>query len=429
METKVYIDYLNPKQTLAKFNGTHHSECVCKLPVQIVCEKEYERLKSMAKLKDFDFSDEYKRKLLALQQHSDNLEVAEDRAHIIRNIRRIPFRWYVQKRTKDVLSIGYNSLYFQNQQVLQQIRNIAFNKNLKHILVDFEYSLMVIVNTIFKEVEIKGCWYQNDWGFRFWKKHFLALALIPIEFLQRGFQVIINQMPDQNDNIVKFIQYFINQWVNGKISPTIWNHQRTDKRRSNNDVEGFHSVVKKSSLKVRVAAICAQMRKTERQSIQTKNQESKTCEVNLTDGDRVQESVFESLVSGPFLITTNWLTESHIDFGLDFLESHFNDRFDLFGIRYWRTWQIQELISETIQVCLHPYSDQIFIVNTINHWILLTNIDPTKSPSDQNCEQTMDGKWFIYDSLNNSANVKTAKGIMQFLYPNQELHFVQNDKM
>ncbi|RNA00081.1 hypothetical protein BpHYR1_014867 [Brachionus plicatilis] len=129
---------------------------------------------------------------------------------------------------------------------------------------------MISVNTVFKDEEIKGCWfhfcqavkrklfsfglkarYNNNWDFRFWVRRFLILPLIPLDHLESAFEIIIDQMPNSDElSITKFVKYFIKQWINGQFSPTIWNHHQTDKRRTNNDVEGFHSGLAKSSLNV-----------------------------------------------------------------------------------------------------------------------------------------------------------------------------------
>jgi hypothetical protein len=82
--------------------------------------------------------------------------------------------------------------------------------------------------------------YANDFEFRLWFKQFTALALIPLEKLEQAFTIIIeNGGQYLNDvNMQRFISYFIEQWLNGNISPEIWNHFQSGQRRTNNDVEG-----------------------------------------------------------------------------------------------------------------------------------------------------------------------------------------------
>ena len=52
-------------------------------------------------------------------------------------------------------------------------------------------------------------------------------------------------MPDNNENTIKFLNYFNKQWLIGKIQPTIWNHNQSFKKRTNNNLEAYHSILKK----------------------------------------------------------------------------------------------------------------------------------------------------------------------------------------
>ncbi|CAF0949225.1 unnamed protein product [Brachionus calyciflorus] len=733
MNSSPILDYLNNKKTVSLFDGVkfkrveqnkdgsfrwrccscnsvsfttldekiirlptkiHLPACERKLPVQIECEREYEKLKNQAKIEDhFNFSDQYKQYLQSLQAKYDNREIAEfwpseERAkntcYCIRynkkqvdpisssylvvneiqktinvNNERQSFLRYdnnnqngnriliffsdvgaeILEKTEEyhidgtfkyapkifyqlltihcvvkniVLACAF--IFLEKKQAdsyieaLEQIRNLTFNKNLKLILTDFEYSLMVSINTVFKEVQIKGCWfhfcqavkrrlfsfgykteYLNNWDFRFWIRRFLVLPLIPIEYLERALEIIISEIPFKNENLISFVKYFIKQWVNGEISPLIWNHHKTDKRRTNNDLEGFHSGLKKSGLKVHpkvsdmiehIKSIDSRTRDIylksvklsidklpkqkeyiknlqievihqefyqngtsfaeyfkklahqmmnpyesfldetevveineliETEIIENKNKrfkkdklvnnfrnenlidlliklednqmEKKTSENKIFQNGRLKrgrplgsnnkvekedilpkfdqpevkkqknnadeysqissivkvEEVtlsdsnleIENLDNGLFLSEKKWLSSSHIDYGLDFLDGYFNKPFKFKTITYWRTWQIQKLLKETIQVCINPSNDQIFVLNANNnHWLILTNIDPTDESEkylDEFDDQNMlfiGRKWFIYDSLNDANNVKSTKSIFKFLYPEQEVHTV-----
>ena len=62
---------------------------------------------------------------------------------------------------------------------------------------------------------------------------------------------IFHKIPMVSDiKQAKFLHYFIKQWLNDSLSIAVWNHHQTDKRRTNNDVEGFHSGLWKSNLNV-----------------------------------------------------------------------------------------------------------------------------------------------------------------------------------
>jgi hypothetical protein len=85
--------------------------------------------------------------------------------------------------------------------------------------------------------------YKLDYDFRLWFKQFSALALIPLENLEEAFAMIMSNSRDYliDDNMKKFVSYFIDQWLVGEVSPEVWNHFRTSQRRTNNDLEGkFH---------------------------------------------------------------------------------------------------------------------------------------------------------------------------------------------
>ena len=99
-------------------------------------------------------------------------------------------------------------------------------------------SLLISINTVFKDVEIKGCWfhycqaikrnlfafglkkrYVSDWNFRFWIRRILVLPLIQVEYLEQAFKIIVKELPSNDSNIIKFIRYFISQWLSGQMSP------------------------------------------------------------------------------------------------------------------------------------------------------------------------------------------------------------------
>lgn len=75
------------------------------------------------------------------------------------------------------------------------------------------------------------------------------MALIPIETYKDAWKIIIDNMPsDSTGNFIKFIKYFINTWLIGKLgsqfSPAIWNHFNSELViRTNSNIEGFHSKI------------------------------------------------------------------------------------------------------------------------------------------------------------------------------------------
>ena len=71
----------------------------------------------------------------------------------------------------------------------------------------------------------------------------MALALIPIEMLQEGINIILKDADNLDEKQVEFVEYFVDQWCNAKQSkqrPAIWN-QHLATMRMNNTSEGNHS--------------------------------------------------------------------------------------------------------------------------------------------------------------------------------------------
>ena len=109
---------------------------------------------------------------------------------------------------------------------------------------------------------MKGCWfhfcqaltrklqnlglktrYINDYDFRFWCKQFSALAIISTEHLKQAMDTILTNGINykQEQAVLKFIKYLNNQWLHGSQPPDIWNHFENYEKRTNNDLEGYHS--------------------------------------------------------------------------------------------------------------------------------------------------------------------------------------------
>ena len=149
---------------------------------------------------------------------------------------------------------------FQNLSIVcsQQGSNILPSK----VLCDFESGLQKSLRYCFAGVIVKGCWfhfcqaltrklqnlglktrYINDYDFRFWCKQFSALAIISTEHLKQAMDTILTNGINykQEQAVLKFIKYFNNQWLHGSQPPDIWNHFENYEKRTNNDLEGYHS--------------------------------------------------------------------------------------------------------------------------------------------------------------------------------------------
>ncbi|RNA07258.1 hypothetical protein BpHYR1_013612, partial [Brachionus plicatilis] len=117
------------------------------------------------------------------------------------------------------------------------------------------------ISVEFENVKIYGCWfhfnqaiirylfnkcnkqalYYNDYNFKQWIRKFSALALVPLNDVKTGWNIILSTVPVILDSdILKFIKYFVNTWLQGKYGFS-WNHFDNNGPRTNNHLEGYHS--------------------------------------------------------------------------------------------------------------------------------------------------------------------------------------------
>ncbi|CAF1028038.1 unnamed protein product, partial [Brachionus calyciflorus] len=203
-------------------NKSHSSKCLVLLPSFIESIKQYEDLKYLAKTNEvFNFAQLYRNKCRveilenAKEYHIDGIfKFCPSIFKQIVSIHAV-FKNYVLPCAYIFLESKDANTYIES---LEKIRNNAFNRNLECVLSDFEMSLLISINTVFKDVEIKGCWFHycqaikrnlfavglkkrfvKDWSFRFWIRRILVLPLIQVEYLEHAFKIIIEQTPNNND--------------------------------------------------------------------------------------------------------------------------------------------------------------------------------------------------------------------------------------
>ena len=169
------------------------------------------------------------------------------------------------------LQITYQKAF---ESVILNIKDASQELKLTKATTDFESGLQNSIAIVFNKnnnITIKACWfhfnqaiirrismlglkmrYINDQDFRFWVRKFTALALIPekIEDLEKAWGIIICETPTGDEELVdKFIKYFIDTWLLGRHGshciPSIWNRHK-EKIRTNNNLEGYHSMMNKS---------------------------------------------------------------------------------------------------------------------------------------------------------------------------------------
>ena len=136
---------------------------------------------------------------------------------------------------------------------------------------DFEHGLQNAIALTFnnEKIIVKSCWfhfsqaifkritilglkirYHSDQVFKFWVRKFSALALIPLNDIEKAWDIIISETPTRDEQaIFNFIKYFHDTWLVGKhgshCSPEIWN-RHGEKIRTNNHLEGYHRKMNKA---------------------------------------------------------------------------------------------------------------------------------------------------------------------------------------
>ncbi|RNA39859.1 hypothetical protein BpHYR1_010376 [Brachionus plicatilis] len=73
------------------------------------------------------------------------------------------------------------------------------------------------------------------------RKIFSALDLVPLKDVKAGWDIILDNIPiPLDEDILKFINYFVKNWLKEKYG-TAWNHFENSRPRTNNHLEGYHS--------------------------------------------------------------------------------------------------------------------------------------------------------------------------------------------
>ncbi|RNA25855.1 ac transposable element-derived 3, partial [Brachionus plicatilis] len=382
---------------------------------------------------------------------------------------------------------------------LEQIRNLCFPKNLKRVLCDFESSLMKSIVSVFPGVDLKSCWfhlsqalrrrlfsmgfkekYLGNWQLRFWLKRFVALAFIPIEKLQDGINIIIDEI---NGSMAQFLQKYgitiahkkkqtmisraftqnlidcikreETKTCNLYQDPTKKPKQAMHNERNQIEFKNYfdnltHQVmspyeqeideeleefseeddvneepIKEMESKIKVVKLSNKYKDLNFiGNIQSSKSEKKD---NIAEAIIYPETIYveKNVQVQPvtnFIEDNEWLISRHIDLALDYKSKRaiFRGHFNLSIIELWK---IDECMRNNFFLQASPDVDKIFFVNVSSvHWILLTNINPTNiSPSDKyyGWDQTIEEEWYVYDSMNNINNVYEASHIFRLLYPNK----------
>ena len=79
-----------------------------------------------------------------------------------------------------------------------------------------------------------------------WLQWFKGLAFVPVTLVPNCLQYLKVNKPNQDEYLIlinKFIEYFVNTWIDGQFPVTMWNHYDSLEKgepRTNNNMEGYN---------------------------------------------------------------------------------------------------------------------------------------------------------------------------------------------
>ena len=118
-------------------------------------------------------------------------------------------------------------------EALRAIKNSLFTKDniivpVEKVMLDFELAMQQALKITFPNIDIDGCWfhfcqailkninaigckimYQNDSKFKLWVNQFMAIALIPLEDLEKAMDLILEktELDNEGKKVKKFILF------------------------------------------------------------------------------------------------------------------------------------------------------------------------------------------------------------------------------
>ena len=154
--------------------------------------------------------------------------------------------------------------------LLQKLSEFNIKINITSITMDYEINVQRATEVFFPQSEILGCYfhfakcffrrvelkgmaprYNVDTYFRTYVKKAMALAELPLDMIDEGFQYL-KDYPFQEEETSNFKEYFNNYiesyWFNGCFPPRVWSCWGRSDYRTNNNQEGFNSKLKKDSI-------------------------------------------------------------------------------------------------------------------------------------------------------------------------------------
>ena len=154
--------------------------------------------------------------------------------------------------------------------LLQKLSEFNIKINITSITMDYEINVQRATEVFFPQSEILGCYfhfakcffrrvelkgmaprYNVDTNFRTYVKKAMALAELPLDMIDEGFQYL-KDYPFHEEETSNFKEYFNNYiesyWFNGCFPPRVWSCWGRSDYRTNNNQEGFNSKLKKDSI-------------------------------------------------------------------------------------------------------------------------------------------------------------------------------------
>ncbi|XP_041372706.1 uncharacterized protein LOC121385978 [Gigantopelta aegis] len=154
--------------------------------------------------------------------------------------------------------------YVRTFQYLQEAcHDLGFHLNPRTFQMDFERSAHNAVQTVFPTTQLRGCFFhytQCIW--RRTQKVGLAteysendeiqkvvrrastLPMVPLDKIEDVWADTIADSP-QGAQVTQLMDYVTNTWIEGPLSPEMWNHFGNDSHRTNNHLEGWYHKINK----------------------------------------------------------------------------------------------------------------------------------------------------------------------------------------
>ena len=141
--------------------------------------------------------------------------------------------------------------------------SLQHDLSLSSLLTDFELAIIQVVRAVLPATSTKGCYfhfcqalhrkiqqldlqveYQQNNELRNFVRKVAALAFLPLRYVRLGWTGVKATVPAL-PRIDVFVDYFGSTWISGNFPPALWNISEIGDCHTNNNLEGWHSKLKK----------------------------------------------------------------------------------------------------------------------------------------------------------------------------------------